>query len=92
MLYFLPELEGYFDSIFIESQIANYFIDTQSYKCQVTDDDLEAAMEYSSSKPLTVPQEFIDIATVIMEEDKIKKPETIQEAESLYKQLKNAIE
>ena len=45
MLYFLPEIKGYF----------------------VTDDDLEAAVQYSNSKPPSVPQEFVDIATVIME-------------------------
>lgn len=49
-------------------------------------------MEYSSPKPPSAPQEFIDIATVIMQEDRIKKPESVQEAEALYKHLKNAIE
>lgn len=49
-------------------------------------------MEYSSPKPPSAPQEFVDIAALIMQEDKIKKPETIQEAKALYNHLKSVIE
>ena len=50
MLYFLKVPIG-----LIECQVVTYkiIIDTQSYKCLVTDDDLDAAEEYSSPKPPT---------------------------------------
>lgn len=92
MLYFLPEVEGIIVCVTLKWKCTDYFTDTQSYKCAVSDEDLLSAEEYSQPKPQCAPEEFVSLATAIMEEDGLSKPTSADEAEMLYKILKQSIE
>jgi len=72
--------------------ILKYFADTQSYKCIVSEEDLLSAEEYSVPEPHSAPDEFISLATTIMQEEGLLKPTSVDETEILYKILKQIIE
>ena len=91
MLYFLPEVEGIV-CITFEWKCTNYFTDTQSYKCTVSEEDLLSAEEYSVPKPQCAPEEFVSLASTIMEEDGLSNPTSVDEAQILYDILKQSIE
>lgn len=54
-------------------------LDSQSYKHPVNDDDLEAAKEYSISKPDAASSEFIEFAQLLMAEAGIQQPTNADE-------------
>ena len=68
-------------------------IDTNDYICPVDVENLEAAEEYSISKPEAVIAEVIDLANTVMEENGIlSKPKSTDEALKLYRLLKHVLE
>jgi len=92
MLYFLPEGEGTIVCITFKWKCTDYFTDTQSYKSAVSDEDLLSAEEYSQPKLQCASEEFVSLATTIIEEDGLSKPTSVHKAEMLYKILKQSIE
>ena len=72
--------------------LAILLLGTVSYRHGVSDDSLESAKEWSISRPASVPQEFADLAVMIMEEDGIMPPDNADKALILYRHLKSIIQ
>jgi len=67
--------------------------DTEDYICPVEVEDLQAAEQYSTSKPAPVVSEFVDVANLVMFENGIsRKPENVEDSLKLYHLLKNTLE
>ena len=56
----------------------------KSCSCGVDEQDRDFCMQYTSSKPPPVPEEFVDLASVLINENDWLMPETCQEALELY--------
>ena len=53
---------------------------------------MEAAEEYSTSKPVPTSSEFIELVDLIMTEDEIEIPTNADEGLVLYRHLKSLLE
>lgn len=69
-----------------------FCLGSQSCKHPVCSDDLEAAEEYSISKPGPASAEFTELAEFIMMEAGIQAPTNSDDALKLYRHLKASIE
>lgn len=53
---------------------------------------MEAAEEYSTSKPAPASSEFVELADIVMTEDEIEVPTNADEGLVLYRHLKSLLE
>ena len=60
--------------------------------CYVDEDDIDFCQQYTACKPSPVPDEFIDLANILMDENGWFMPETCQDALELYLNLISVID
>ena len=94
LLYFAPHLHGKINPLLVYNAKVNCMLTitgVQDQKCAVDSLDLEVAERHAGSV-LALSPEFINLVTIIMQEDGLSKPNNPREAFDLYMHLVDAIE
>jgi len=64
----------------------------RNYKCVVDELDLIFCSQYGQGKPCPVPEEFIELAAILMDENGWVKPRSPEEGLLLYLYLRASIQ
>ena len=77
---------------FFYSMHDNHFLGFQNYASDCNEDDRAFCEQYVKTKPSPVPQEFTVLANVLMIESGWTRPQTCEDALTLYINLVDSIE